>query len=127
MSEAGQEKLYRYISGILKNKNCHLYCINGVENHIHIITHIHPMVAPAMLVKDIKLAAGSFIKEEKLFPFFKGWQEGYGAFTYSISAKDNLIEYVKNQKEHHRKVSFEDEYKNLLKEHHIDYDDKYFL
>jgi hypothetical protein len=85
------------------------------------------MVAPAMLVKDIKLAEGSFIKEEKLFPFFKGWQEGYGAFTYSISAKDNLIEYVKNQKEHHRKVSFEDEYKNLLKEHHIDYDDKYFL
>jgi REP element-mobilizing transposase RayT len=125
MDEPEQEKLYKYISGILKKKECHLYCINGIENHIHIITHIHPMLAPAMIVKDIKLAAGSFIKDEKIFLKFNGWQDGYGAFTYSISAKDHLIDYVKNQKEHHRRESFEDEYKNLLKEFHIDFDEKF--
>ena len=125
--ESGQERLYKYISGIIKKKNCHMYCINGVENNIHIITHIHPVVAPAMLVKDIKLAGSAFIKEEKLFPAFNGWQDGYGAFTYSIPAKDKLVEYVKNQKLHHQKVSFEDEYIELLKEHEIDIDERFFL
>jgi hypothetical protein len=58
------------------------------------------------LIKDIKLAASEFIKKENLFPSFDGWQEGYGAFTYAFSAKDNLIEYVKNQKAHHLVISF---------------------
>jgi putative transposase len=77
----GQEELYRFIWGILKNKNCHLYRINGTENHLHIVTHIHPMVAPALLIKDIKLASSDLIKNEKIFPSFNGWQDGYGAFT----------------------------------------------
>jgi hypothetical protein len=78
-------------------------------------------------VKDIKLAVSDLIKEEKIFPQFTGWQEGYGGFTYSISAKDNLIEYVKNQKEHHKKVSFREEYISLLKEHGIEFDEKYLF
>jgi putative transposase len=123
----GQEKLYRFIWGILKNKNCHLYRINGTENHLHIVTHIHPTVAPALLIKDIKLAASDLIKNEKIFPSFNGWQDGYGAFTYAFSAKDNLIEYVKNQKEHHKVVSFRDEYIALLKEHGIEFDEKYLF
>lgn len=127
INESGQEKLYSFIWGILKNKNCHLYRIGGIENHIHIITHIHPTVAISPLVKDIKLASTSFIKNENLFPNFAGWQDGYGAFTYSISAKDSLIEYVKNQKEHHKKRSFKDEYINLLKEHRIEFDEKYLV
>jgi len=125
MNESGLEILYRFIWGILKNKNCHLYRIGGIEDHIHIITHIHPTLAVAELVKDIKLAASSFIKRESLFLNFTGWQEGYGAFTYSISAKNNLIEYVKNQKEHHKKKSFKEEYIKLLEEHGIPYNEKY--
>ena len=127
MAEEGQEMLYRFIWGILKNKNCHLYRINGTENHLHIVTHIHPMIAPAILIKDIKLASSDLIKNENLFPGFAGWQDGYGAFTYAFSAKDHLIEYVKNQKEHHRKVSFKDEYISLLKEHGIEFDEKYLF
>ena len=127
MIESGQERLYRFIWGILQKKNCHLYRINGVEDHLHIITHLHPTIAPALLVKDIKLASSDFIKEEGIFPNFNGWQDGYGAFTYAISAKDNLIEYVKNQKEHHKKVSFRDEYISLLKEHGIEFDEKYLF
>ena len=127
MIETGQKTLYGYIWGILKKKKCHLYRIGGVENHIHIVTHIHQSVAIADLVKDIKLASGDFIKREKIFPGFSGWQEGYGVFTYHISAKDNLIGYVKNQKEHHRKTSFREEYIALLKEHQIEFDEKYLL
>ncbi len=127
MIEMGQENVYRYIWGILASKKCHLYRIGGVEDHIHIVTHVHPSIAVADLIKDIKLATSNFIKSEKVFPNFKGWQDGYGAFTYAFSAKDNLIEYVKNQKKHHRKISFRDEYVNLLREHGVKYDEKYLL
>jgi len=127
MNEQGQEKLYRYIWGILTNHNCHLYRIGGTENHLHIITHLHPSVALANLVKDIKLASSKYIKSERIFPKFNGWQNGYGAFTYAISAKDNLIKYVKKQKQHHSKASFKNEYINLLKEHDVEFNEKYLL
>ncbi|MBI9061675.1 MAG: transposase [Marinilabiliaceae bacterium] len=120
-----REDLFRYIWGILKNKKCHLYRIGGVEDHLHIITHLHPEIAPALLVKDIKLSASDFIRKEKCFSGFDGWQDGYAAFTYSISAKDNLIEYVKNQEAHHRKFSFKEEYMKLLEEHEIEFEEKY--
>jgi len=127
MIESGREKLYKYIWGILKNKQCHLYRIGGVEDHLHIITHIHPTIAIANLIKDMKLASSSFIKSQNIFPNFNGWQDGYGGFTYSISAKDNLVEYVKNQKDHHKKISFREEYINLLNEHGIEFDEKYLF
>jgi putative transposase len=121
----GREELFKCIWGILKNKRCHLYRINGVEDHLHIATSLHPSVALASLVKDIKLGSTSFIKEKNIFPNFNGWQDGYGAFTYSIEAKNNLIEYVKNQEEHHRTQYFKEEYLQLLHEHRVDYDERY--
>jgi|SRR5690606_35228504 len=120
-------ELFKYIWGILKNKNCHLYRINGVEDHIHIATHLHPSVALASLVKDIKLASSKYIKENSLFTHFNGWQEGYGAFTYTVKEKDRLIEYIKNQEEHHKKVTFRNEYIQLLQEHNVEFDEKYLL
>jgi REP element-mobilizing transposase RayT len=102
-----------------------LYRINGVEDHIHIVTHIHQTVALASLVKDIKVASADFIKRENLFPGFEGWQDGYSAFTYSIDAKDALVEYVKNQEIHHQTRSFREELIELLQEHGIEYDERY--
>jgi hypothetical protein len=67
------------------------------------------------------------IKDNGIFRNFNGWQDGYGAFTYSIKEKDRLIEYVKNQQEHHKKITFREEYIALLKEHGIEYDEKYLL
>ena len=110
LTKENRPELFKYIWGILKNKKCHLYRINGVEDHIHIVTHIHPMIAPAMLIKDIKIASGEFINREQLFPHFTGWQDSYGAFTYSYKEKDRLIEYVKNQEEHHKIKTFREEY-----------------
>lgn len=119
------EKLYAYMSGVLKKKNCFCYIINGVENHIHILTHIHPAVSISNIVKDIKLASSAWIKESGNFPDFIGWQRGYGAFTYSINAKDAVFRYIKNQKQHHAKKNFKDEYVALLKSHQVDYDEQY--
>ena len=127
MIDSGQEALYKYIWGILENKKCHLYRIGGVEDHLHIITHIHPSVAIADLIKDIKQSSNTFIKSKRIFPDFDSWQVGYGAFSYSISAKENLIEYVKNQKIHHNKMDYREEYIQLLKEHGISFDEKYLF
>ena len=123
--ESNREKLYEYIFGIIKNNKSYCYKIGGYDDHIHIIIQLHPTVNPAFLVKDIKLATNKFIKENKLFPRFKGWQEGYGLFTYHINSKDELIEYVKNQKEHHKKLSFKEELILLLKEHKIEYNEEF--
>lgn len=122
-----REAMFKDIWGILKNKKCHLYRINGVEDHIHIITHLHPTVSLASLVKDIKLGSSNYIKENYLFPKFKGWQDGYGAFTYAVREKDRLIEYVKNQEIHHRNISFREEYISLLEEHNIQFEEKYLF
>ena len=127
LSENKREELYKYIAGILKNKKCHLYRINGVEDHLHIVTHIHPTVALSGLIKDIKLASSDWIKANKIFNNFNGWQDGYGAFTYSIKEKDTLIEYVKNQREHHRVKTFTEELIELLNEHGIEYDEKFLF
>ena len=127
LDKNNRERLFKDIWGILKNKKCHLYRINGVEDHLHIVTHLHPTISLSSLVKDIKLGSSEFIKESDIFPKFNGWQNGYGAFTYSIKEKDRLIEYVKNQEEHHRKVSFKEEYIRLLGEHNIQFEEKHLL
>ena len=125
LSKENRDKLYKHIWGTLNNKNCHLYRINRIEDHLHIITHLHPTVTLADLVKDIKLSSSSMIKQKLLFPSFNGWQNGYAAFTYSISEKNRLIEYVKNQETHHKKMSYKEELIRLLKKHEIEYDEKY--
>ena len=125
LKEEKQAMLFKYLWGIFKNKKCHVYRINGVEDHIHIVTHLHPTVALSSLIKDMKIASSKWIKEKNIFTGFSGWQDGYGAFTYSIKDKDRLIEYVKNQKEHHKTKSFKEEYIELLNEHGIEFDEKY--
>ena len=122
-----RETLFRYLWGIIKNNKCHLYRINGMEDHLHILTSLHPTVALSDLIKNIKVASSQFIKENQVFPQFDSWQTGYGAFTYSYDAKEHLIEYIKNQEEHHKTITFIDEYQNFLKEFGIEFDDKYFL
>src|SRR3954451_24408261 len=122
-----RKELFKYIFAILKNNKCHLYQVGGVNDHLHIITHLHPSVALSDLIKDIKLASSKYIKSANLFPHFNGWQDGYAAFTYSIDAKQNLVNYVKNQEEHHYKKTFRDELKELLQEHQIEFEEKYLL
>ncbi len=98
LSSMNQDILFAYIAGILKNNFCHSYIVGGACNHIHIITHIHPTKCPAYLVKDIQEASHVMIcRERSLFQNFPRWQVGYSGFTYHISSRESLINYVKNQ------------------------------
>ncbi|MBG0858958.1 MAG: transposase [Bacteroidales bacterium] len=120
------DQLYAYITGIIKNKNSHLYRINGVENHLHILTDLHPAIALADFVREIKVSTSMWMKSGELFPSFKGWAEGYGSFTCSYRDVGRLIDYIKGQQEHHRKKTFEEEYRSLLMESGIRIDERFF-
>jgi putative transposase len=119
-------QLYSYISGIVKNKNSHLYWINGVENHIHILTDMHASIAPADFMKELKVSTSIWMKSKGLYPLFKGWSEGYGSFTCAYRDLPVLVEYVKNQQEHHKKNTFEEEYRTLILESGLEIDDRFF-
>ncbi len=121
------ELLFRYVWGIIKNKQSVLHQINGFTDHLHILTLLHPAVALADFIKDIKLACTYWIRKEGCFPAFAGWQDGYGAFTHSLAEKIRLIDYIRGQKEHHRKLTFVEEYKQLLREAGIEFDEKYLV
>mgnify|MGYP003606282804 CR=1 FL=1 len=126
INEKSESELYKYIWGILKNKQCKLYRINGMADHIHIFCDLHPSISLSNLVKDIKVSSNLWMKQSGAFPEFDGWQEGYGAFTYSVRDKEMIINYIKNQKEHHKKESFELEFRRLLDDHGLEFDEKYW-
>ena len=83
-----REKLFRYIWGVINNHQSHMYRINGVEDHLHILSSLHPTVCLSDFVKDIKTGSSRWIKENVIFRSFDHWQEGYGAFTLSLREKD---------------------------------------
>ncbi len=120
------KQLYAYIGGIIRNKNSHLYRINGVEDHFHILTDIHPSIALADFIRDVKVSTSVWMKNCGYFPTYEGWSAKYGAFTCSYLDVVNIIEYIKNQQEHHKKETFQDEYRRLLIESGIAFDEKYF-
>jgi REP element-mobilizing transposase RayT len=122
-----RQDLFRYIWGIIKNRKGHLYRINGPEDHVHILTSLHPTVNLADFVKEIKTGAALWIKEKSVFPSFTHWQDGYGAFTHSKLEIDPLIEYIKGQFEHHHRTTFAEEYRKLLVESGIEFDERYML
>ena len=108
--------LFKYIKGIIGQKKCHVFAINGIEDHIHILTEIRPDIAVSDFIKDIKVASTIFIKNNNLFPGFNKWQIGYSAFTRPYEWKEKLKNYIKNQEAHHKRISFYEEYNGLLKE-----------
>jgi len=122
-----REDLFRYIWGIIKNRHSHLYRVNGVEDHLHILSSLHPTVSLADFVKEVKADSALWIKENCVFKSFSHWQEGYAAFTCSRCDVDDLIEYIKRQEEHHRTTTFEEEYRKLLLEAGVEFDERYLF
>ena len=116
LDEAHRDDFYRFTWGVLEKRQCHSYRIGGIEDHVHIFTSVHPSIALSDLVKEIKTSASAWIKGRSVFPRFTHWQEGYGAFTLGWAGKDALIEYIRHQKNHHRKETFREEYERLLEE-----------
>jgi len=122
-----EEELYKYITGIVQNKDQKMLAINGVSDHIHFLIGMRPSCRLSDLVREIKKASNGFINEKKFSRFKFSWQEGYGAFSYSHSSLDNVIAYIGNQKEHHRKKSFKEEYLKFLKDFDIEFKDEYLF
>ena len=119
-------ELYAYLMGIIKNKNCFLYRINGMEDHLHILSDLHPTIALADYMRDIKTSSSIWLNQSGKFPEFDGWADGYAALTYSWKDKDMIVNYIKNQQEHHKHESFNDELRRLLKENGIEINELYF-
>ena len=113
ITQTNVSSLCKYIWGIIKNKKGVLYRINGIEDHIHILSDLHPSFALADFVKSIKVATSLWMKQSSDFPSFQGWGEGYAAFTYFYKEKNVIMNYIKNQQEHHRKENTQDELKRL--------------
>ena len=120
-------ELYKYIWGNINNHDCHLYRINGMEEHIHLLTDLHPSIKLDDFVKSIKVSSSKWLKGNKDFPLFNGWADRYAAFTVSFRDKEKVIGYIKNQREHHKSVSFFDEYKKFLIDNGIEFNEKYLL
>jgi REP element-mobilizing transposase RayT len=120
------KELYGYLMGIIKNKNCFLYRINGMQDHLHILSDLHPTIALADYMRDIKTSSSIWLKQSGKFPEFDGWADGYAALTYSWKDKDVIVNYIKNQQEHHKKESFNDELRRLLIEYGIEVDERFF-
>ena len=127
ISETHETELHKYIWGIINEQKCKLYRINSMPDHIHIFSDLHPSICLSDYIKNIKVASNIWMKNSGKFPMFSGWQEAYAALTYSTRDKDMIIGYIKNQKEHHKKENFFDEYKRLLIENEIQFEEKYLL
>jgi putative transposase len=122
-----KEELYKYIAGIIKTNNHKLLAINGMSDHIHILIGMRPTQSISDLMQDIKGNSSKWINEKKFLKAKFEWQEGYGAFSYSKSQVNKVIDYIKNQETHHKKKSFRDEYLDYLQKFEVDYDEKYIF
>ncbi len=121
-----RETLHKYIGGILVNQKHKPLAINSVHDHIHIFFGMHPCDIPA-LIRDLKSDSSTFINQNKFTKFKFGWQEGYGLFSYTLSHRSNVIKYIENQQEHHKKQSFKHEYLKILQKFDIEYNDNYLF
>lgn len=122
-----EEQLRAYITGIVQNHKHKMLAINNMPDHLHLFIGLHPTQSVAELMRIVKGESSEWINARKLTENSFNWQEGYGAFSYSRSHIDNVIQYIHRQKEHHKKVSFKEEYTALLEKFGITYDDRYIF
>ena len=122
-----KEELHKYITGVVQNKKCKMIAINSMPDHIHIFIGIHPKISISDLVKDIKISSNKKIKEKRWIKSKFEWQKGFGAFSYSRSQIDSVYKYIINQEEHHKKVTFKEEYVKFLEKFEINYNLKYIF
>ncbi|MCW1917040.1 IS200/IS605 family transposase [Luteolibacter sp. GHJ8] len=117
--------LHRYLAGISQNLDCPTLLIGGVEDHVHLLARHSRTISQSDWIKELKRASSLWIKTDHPALRDFAWQSGYGVFSVSISQLDKVQAYIANQEEHHRKQSFQDEFRAMLKKHHIDWDEKY--
>ena len=122
-----EERLYKYIKGIVQKKEQKMLAINGMSDHIHFLIGMRPTCCLSDLVREVKKSSNDFIKENKFSKFKFHWQEGFGAFSYSHSQLDDVIRYIMYQKEDHKKKTFREEYIEFLKNFNVEFEEKYLF
>jgi REP element-mobilizing transposase RayT len=122
-----KEELYKYISGIIRNHGHKVLAINGMPDHLHVLIGMRPTQSLSDLIQDIKGDSSKWINQQGFIKNRFSWQEGYGAFSYSKSHVASVIDYIRNQEEHHRKKTFIEEYHDFLKKFEIEFDERYIF
>ncbi len=125
--ENHREEIHKYITGIVQNRECKMLAIYCMPDHTHILIGLKPSILIADLVRDIKSSSSRFINDNNWIKGKFSWQEGYGVFSYSRSHIDNVVKYILNQEEHHKKRTFKEEYIELLQKFEIEYNGKYLF
>ena len=119
--------LHKYITGIVQQNEHKMLQINSMPDHIHMLIGMRPAQSISALIKNIKAESNKWIKEKRFCNGLFAWQEGYGAFSYSKSHVSNVIHYIANQEEHHKKQTFLAEYKHFLDVFEVEYDQRYIF
>jgi len=120
-----REEMHAYLGGICRNQNSPALVVGGVTDHVHILSRLGRVISVADLLKEIKIQSSKWIKTKGgLLTKFR-WQNGYGAFSVGQQELESVISYIRDQQEHHRKKTFQDEYRNFLREYDIEYDERY--
>jgi REP element-mobilizing transposase RayT len=127
IKKENKEELYKYITGIVKNKGQKLIAINSMPDHAHVFIGMKPNMALSDLVRDIKNNSSNFINEKKWVKGRFNWQKGFGAFSYGHSQIDAVVKYILNQEKHHAKKTFKEEYVEMLQKFAVAYDEKYLF
>ena len=120
-----EQRIWEYIGGIARKHRMTALQVGGIEDHIHALVNAPPTIAPCQIAQYLKGDSSKWIHEE--FPGLQnfGWQDGYGAFTVSKSNSPGVIEYIQNQREHHRKKTFQEEFLEFLLANGVEYDERY--
>lgn len=122
-----EDSLYGYITGIIQNHGHRVLQINGMPDHVHVLLGMKSDQALSDLIKQVKQDSTKWINQQRLVRGRFSWQAGYGAFSYSKSQVPKVIKYIQNQKEHHKKKSFREEYLEFLKAFQIDFNESYIF
>ena len=125
--ESWKEELFKYITGIVQNNGHKMLAINAMPDHVHVFFGMRPTQSLSDLMRDMKSDSSTWINEKKFIRSKFSWQEGYGGFSYSKSHVDIVIDYIKNQQEHHKKITFIEEYLDFLNKFEIPYDERYIF
>jgi REP element-mobilizing transposase RayT len=118
-------RLHGYLAGICKNLDCPSLIIGGVEDHVHILCRLGKTIDVATLLREVKRDSSKWVKENDATLSEFQWQAGYGAFSVSPSHVDALRQYIENQEEHHRRESFQDEFRRICKKYGVEIDERY--
>lgn len=127
ITETFRDELEKVMCGIVSNHKCKTYAIYCNPDHTHVFVGMHPTISPSTLMEQVKSGATNWLNSKNYIRGKFAWQDGYGAFSYSRSHIDNVVKYIHNQPEHHKKQLFSDEYLLLLEKFDVDYDAKYLF